>query len=42
VTGRRPRPVSTAKILLDVALRVEHPDAFHRHVSGTHTRFRRK
>jgi len=39
---RRPRPVSTAKVLLDVALRVEHPDAFLQHVSGTQTRFRRK
>jgi hypothetical protein len=39
---RRPRRVSTAKVLLDVALRVEHPDAFIQHVSGTQTRFRTK
>jgi Cdc6-like AAA superfamily ATPase len=38
---RRPRRVSTAKVLLDVALRLEHPDAFIQHVSGTQTRFRR-
>ena len=36
---RRPRRVSTAKVLLDVALRAEHPDAFIHHVSGTQTRF---
>jgi hypothetical protein len=29
-------------VLLDVALRVEHPDAFIQHVSGTQTRFRIK
>jgi len=39
---RRPRRVSTAKVLLDVALRVEHPDAFIQHVSGTQTRFKIK
>jgi hypothetical protein len=39
---RRPRRVSTAKVLLEVALRVEHPDAFIQHVSGTQTRFRIK
>ncbi len=39
---RRPRRVATAKVLLDVALRLEHPDAFIQHVSGTQTRFRRK
>jgi hypothetical protein len=39
---RRPRRVSTGKVLLDVALRVEHPDAFLQHVSGTQTRFRTK
>ena len=38
---RRPRRVSTAKVLLDVALRVEHPGAFIQHVSGTQTRFKR-
>ncbi|HSC49624.1 MAG TPA: hypothetical protein VLD16_05105 [Gaiellaceae bacterium] len=39
---RRPRRVSTAQVLLDVAFRVEHPDAFLQHVSGTQTRFRSK
>ena len=39
---RRRRRVSTAKVLLDVALRVEHPNAFIQHVSGTQTRFRSK
>ena len=39
---RRPRRVSTGKVLLDVALRVHHPDAFIKHVSGTNTRFYRK
>ena len=39
---RGPRRVSTGKVLLDVALRVEHPDAFLQHVSGTQTRFRSK
>jgi hypothetical protein len=34
---RRPRRVSTGEVLLDVALRVRHPDAFLRHVSGVHT-----
>ena len=38
---RRPRRVSTAKVLVDVALRLEHPDAFIQHVSGTQTRFKR-
>jgi hypothetical protein len=38
---RRRRRVSTAKVLLDVALRLEHPDAFIQHVSGTQTRFKR-
>jgi hypothetical protein len=42
VARRRPRRVSTAKVLLNVALRVEHPDAFIQHVSGTQTRFRIK
>jgi hypothetical protein len=36
---RRPRRVSTGQVLFDVALRVEHPDAFLQHVSGTQTRF---
>ena len=39
---RRPRRVSTGEVLLDVALRVHHPDAFVQHVSGTRTRFRSK
>jgi hypothetical protein len=39
---RRPTPVSTSKVLLDVALRLEHPDAFLQHVSGTQTRFENK
>jgi hypothetical protein len=34
---RRPRRVSTGEVLLDVALRVRHPDAFLKHVSGVHT-----
>jgi hypothetical protein len=33
--------VSTAKVLVDVALRLEHPDAVIQHVSGTQTRFKR-
>ena len=37
---RRPRRVSTAKVVLAVALRFEHPDAFLQHVSGTQTRFK--
>ena len=36
------RRVSTGQVLLDVALRVEHPGAFLQHVSGTRTRFRSK
>src|SRR5215210_2970727 len=39
---RRPKRVSTASVLLDVALRVSHPDAFVQHVSGTQPRFKRK
>jgi hypothetical protein len=39
---RRPRRVSTAKVLLEVGLRVHHPDALLQHVSGTNTRFERK
>ena len=38
---RRPQRVSTAKVLLDVALRAEHPDAFIQHVASTQTRFKR-
>jgi hypothetical protein len=38
---RRPRRVSTGKVLLDIAMRLEHPDAFIQHVSGTQTRFKR-
>jgi hypothetical protein len=39
---RRPRRVSTAKVLVDIGLGLEHPDAFLQHVSGTQTRFKRK
>jgi hypothetical protein len=39
---RRPRSVSTGEVLLDVALRVHHPDALIAHVSGTRTRFKPK
>ena len=39
---RRPGRISTGKVLLDVALRVHHPDAFVQHVSGTNTRFENK
>ena len=39
---RQPRNVSTGQVLLDVALRVHHPDAFIAHVSGTRTRFKPK
>jgi Cdc6-like AAA superfamily ATPase len=39
---RRPRRVSTGQVLLEVALRVHHPDAFIQHVSGTQTRFKSK
>jgi hypothetical protein len=39
---RRPGRVSTGEVLLDVALRVQHPDAFVAHVAGTRTRFRSK
>jgi hypothetical protein len=38
---RRPRRVSTGKVLVEVGLRLHHPDAFIQHVSGTHTRFER-
>jgi hypothetical protein len=39
---RRPRRVSTGEVLLDVALRVRHPDALLKHVSGVHTLHRSK
>ena len=39
---RRPGRLSTGEVLLDVALRVQHPDAFVAHVAGTRTRFRSK
>ena len=39
---RRPRRVSTGEVLLDVALRVHHPEALVQHVSGTRTRFKTK
>jgi hypothetical protein len=38
----RPRRVSTARVVLEVGLRVHHPDALLQHVSGTNTRFERK
>ena len=34
---RRPKRVSTGEVLLDVALRVRHPEAFLDHVSGVNT-----
>jgi hypothetical protein len=39
---RRPRRVSTANVLLDVALHVQQPRAFVQHVAGTQTRFHPK
>jgi hypothetical protein len=39
---RGPRRVSTAKVLVDIAFRADHPNAFLEHVSGTQTRFERK
>jgi hypothetical protein len=39
---RRRRRVSTGKVLLEIAFRAEHPNAFVEHVSGTQTRFERK
>jgi hypothetical protein len=39
---RRPGRVSTGQVLLEVGLRLHHADAFVQHVSGTHTRFKRK
>jgi hypothetical protein len=39
---RRPRRVSTGKVLLDVGLRLHHPQVFLQHVSGTQTRFETK
>jgi hypothetical protein len=39
---RQPRRVSTANVLVNVALRADHPNAFLEHVSGTQTRFERK
>jgi hypothetical protein len=38
---RRPRRVSTGKLLLEVGLRLHHPEVFLQHVSGTQTRFER-
>jgi hypothetical protein len=38
---RRRRGVSTGKVLVEVGLRLHHPDAFIQHVSGTKTRFER-
>jgi hypothetical protein len=34
---RRPRTATTGEVLLDVAFRVRHPDAFIEHVSGVNT-----
>ncbi len=39
---RRPRRVSTGEVLLDIALRLRHPDAFVEHVSGVNTLYRSK
>jgi hypothetical protein len=39
---RRPRRVSTGEVLLDIALRARHPDAFVRHVSGVNTLYKSK
>jgi hypothetical protein len=36
-TRRRPRTVTTGEVLLDIAFRVRHPDAFIEHVSGVNT-----
>jgi hypothetical protein len=36
-TRRRPRTATTGEVLLDVAFRVRHPDAFIEHVSGVNT-----
>jgi len=36
-TRRRPRNVTTGEVLLDIAFRVRHPDAFIEHVSGVNT-----
>jgi hypothetical protein len=38
---RRPRRVSTGKVLVEVGLRLHHPGVFLQHVSGTQTRFER-
>jgi hypothetical protein len=34
---RRPRTATTGEVLLDIAFRVRHPDAFIEHVSGVNT-----
>jgi len=34
---RRPRTATTGQVLLDIAFRVRHPDAFIEHVSGVNT-----
>jgi hypothetical protein len=36
-TRRRPTAASTGDVLLDIAFRVRHPDAFIEHVSGVNT-----
>ena len=38
---QRPRRVSTGKVLLEVGLRLHHPDVFIQHLSGTQTHFKR-
>jgi hypothetical protein len=39
---RQPGRVSTGRVLVEVGLRLHHPDVFLQHVSGTQTRFERK
>jgi hypothetical protein len=34
---RQPRTATTGEVLLDIAFRVRHPDAFIEHVSGVNT-----
>jgi hypothetical protein len=36
-TRRRPRAATAGAVLLDIAFRVRHPDAFIEHVSGVNT-----
>src|SRR4051812_32931154 len=39
---RQRRRVSTGEVLLDIALRARHPDAFVEHLSGVNTLYRSK